>query len=96
MQTTSRETIHINALHYIIEQFRRLKCLLFYSFTGTKRQKESINTEDKTLILISQNVSDYSRQRMRALQMSLRHYSNVDGRVTAKELNLAYQVCIIY
>ena len=78
-----------------MEQLRGLE-FLFFSFTGSKYKKESINAEDKTIILISQNVSEYSRQRMRALQMSLRHYSNVDGRVTARELNLACQVCIIY
>lgn len=58
---------------------------------GGPKQNEALNAEDKTLNLISQNVSDYSRQRMRALQMSLRNYSNVDGRISIKELNLACQ-----
>lgn len=48
------------------------------------------------MLLISDNVSEYSRQRMRALQMSLRHYSNVDGRISVKELNLACQVSIFF
>ncbi|XP_076105646.1 echinoderm microtubule-associated protein-like 2 [Mytilus galloprovincialis] len=58
---------------------------------GRKTENVTVNAEDKTMLLISDNVSEYSRQRMRALQMSLRHYSNVDGRISVKELNLACQ-----
>ncbi|CAC5425874.1 EML1_2 [Mytilus coruscus] len=58
---------------------------------GRKTENVTVNAEDKTILLISENVSEYSRQRMRALQMSLRHYSNVDGRISVKELNLACQ-----
>ena len=35
-----------------------------------------------------------SRQRLRSLQMGLRKYANIDSRITVKELQQVFQVCI--
>ena len=35
-----------------------------------------------------------SRQRLRSLQMGLRKYANIDSRITVKELQQVFQVCV--
>lgn len=54
--------------------------------------QEQINPEEKFQKILSENLKEYSRQRMRALHMSLRHFSNVEARITQKELSQAFQV----
>lgn len=53
--------------------------------------QEQINPEEKFQKILSENLKEYSRQRMRALHMSLRHFSNVEARITQKELSQAFQ-----
>ncbi|XP_062585319.1 echinoderm microtubule-associated protein-like 2 [Saccostrea cucullata] len=53
--------------------------------------QEQINPEEKFQKILSDNLKEYSRQRMRALHMSLRHFSNVETRITQKELYQAFQ-----
>ena len=38
---------------------------------------------------------EVSRQRLRAIKMGMRKYSNVDSRITAKELQLIFQVILV-
>nr|XP_019922732.2 echinoderm microtubule-associated protein-like 2 [Crassostrea gigas] len=52
---------------------------------------DQINPEEKFQKILSENLKEYSRQRMRALHMSLRHFSNVEARITQKELSQAFQ-----
>ncbi|XP_021366584.1 echinoderm microtubule-associated protein-like 1 [Mizuhopecten yessoensis] len=47
--------------------------------------------EEKALQYIAEHLRDYSRQRLRAVHMSLRHYSNVELRVSQKDLGQAFQ-----
>lgn len=53
---------------------------------------DQINPEEKFQKILSENLKEYSRQRMRALHMSLRHFSSVEARITQKELSQAFQV----
>ncbi|XP_078329786.1 echinoderm microtubule-associated protein-like 4 [Crassostrea virginica] len=57
----------------------------------TQPTLEQVNPEEKFQRILSENLKEYSRQRMRALHMSLRHFSNVEARITQKELNQAFQ-----
>ncbi|XP_069102321.1 echinoderm microtubule-associated protein-like 1 isoform X2 [Argopecten irradians] len=47
--------------------------------------------EEKALQFMAEHLKDYSRQRLRAVHMSLRHYSNVELRVSQKDLGQAFQ-----
>lgn len=74
----------IKALNHVLDQ---LDVLL-----SVQPLPEQINPEEKFQKILSKNLKEYSRQRMRALHMSLRHFSNVEARITQKELNQAFQV----
>ena len=52
---------------------------------GTDKETELYNHLYEVL-------SDCSRQRLRALQMSLRKFSNIEARISSKELQQVFQV----
>lgn len=51
--------------------------------------------DEKLLLELSDVISDYSQQRMRALHMSLRLYGNDENRISNKDLMQSLQVSII-
>ncbi|XP_060076352.1 echinoderm microtubule-associated protein-like 2 [Ylistrum balloti] len=60
--------------------------------TLNKEPIQDVNDpEEKALQNMAEHLRDYSRQRLRAVHMSLRHYSNVELRVSQKDLGQAFQ-----
>ncbi|XP_033726226.1 echinoderm microtubule-associated protein-like 2 [Pecten maximus] len=60
--------------------------------TLNKEPIQDVNDpEEKALQYMAEHIKDYSRQRLRAVHMSLRHYSNVELRVSQKDLGQAFQ-----
>ncbi|GFR77866.1 echinoderm microtubule-associated protein-like 4 isoform X2 [Elysia marginata] len=56
-----------------------------------QNETEDSDPEDKLCSHLQVCLAECSRQRLRALQMSLRHYGNVDNRVSYKDMQISLQ-----
>ncbi|KAK0067734.1 echinoderm microtubule-associated protein-like 2 isoform X3 [Biomphalaria pfeifferi] len=55
------------------------------------KESDSSDPEEKLCTCLEALLTECSRQRLRALRMSLRHYSNVDNRVSFKDIQTSLQ-----
>ncbi|KAH9509654.1 Echinoderm microtubule-associated protein-like 1, partial [Bulinus truncatus] len=61
------------------------------SETEETKEAESSDPEEKLCACLETLLTECSRQRLRALRMSLRHYSNVDNKVSFKDVQTSLQ-----
>ena len=79
-----------SSLHFL--SFFIQRCLSSFPEEEDHTEAEESDPEEKLCNHLQTCLAECSRQRLRSLQMSLRHYGNVDNRVTCKDMQTSLQV----